>query len=187
MRNGYLAIDPGLRKTGVCLGSAEGELHAAAVVKNAIKPSDDAGRIAECVAMAHSVKEWYVAALQRIGADANTTPEIVIIEWPRILASSHQKGRKCDVDPNDLLAPAAVGAAVSALFVGCKYITLTPDVWKSQVPKDVMNARVWGRLTISEQTLVERLPRGGLSHDCLDAVGIFLHTVGRLERKRVLV
>jgi len=189
----YLGIDPGARKTGCAIFMRSGwakhasgtELHAAAVVKNPLKPADKAGHVAECLAMAQAVKKWVERALHQPGL-ANDgiggcfEPEVIIFEWPRVYLAGKQKG-----DQNDLLPMPGVDCAVAALFPEAEHLTITPDTWKHQVSKEIMNARVWDRLSPEEQARVERLPRGGLSHDCLDACGLVLHHVGRLERHRV--
>src|SRR5262249_37275539 len=87
-------------------------------------------------------------------------------------------------DQNDPPPLAGVACAVGALFPGAVLHSYLPRQWKGgAVDKAVMNRRVWDRLSLEERARVARLPRGGLSHDCLDAVGVGLHHLGRLERR----
>jgi hypothetical protein len=200
-----LAIDPGIRHCGCALYS-DGVLVAAALVKNPVERGSQAHA---CAAMAHAVWEWVrgvlglpaaspVPAVWRwlratfptatawleavLGVDVQRVelPDVVAVEWPRIYLGPKQKG-----DQNDLLALAGVDCAVVALFPGALLANYYPDEWKQgPVRKDVMCDRVWRRLSPEEQSRVVRLPKGGLDDNAIDACGIGLHHLGRLERRR---
>ena len=166
-----IAIDPGIRGCG-CAVFRENELIDAAYVTN---PEKTGHLTAECVSMARAVRHFVFEA---IGLPAALT---VVLEWPRAYQPGKQTG-----DQNDLLPLAGVDGAIAALLGGA-IITVHPDAWKGQVPKDVMNARVLERLTAIECARLPRKPRARTySHDMLDAVGVGLHHLGRLERKRVI-
>ncbi len=119
-------------------------------------------------------------------------PEKIIYERPQIYAAAKSKG-----DPNDLIALAAIGAAVvswySASNRACAVnvtarvvVTPTPAEWAGQIPKatkgNAMNSpraqRILSRLTELE---ISRMPN---QHDSIDAVGLGLHALGRLGIRR---
>ncbi len=96
----------------------------------------------------------------------------LVIEMPRIYrGSGQQKG-----DLNDLLNLAAVVGYMEAVFPS--HTRVFPADWKGQVPKKVMNARVFSKLTLDELRRVER--EGAKDHNTLDAIGVGLHHFGRL-------
>ena len=174
-----LALDPGKRRHGDrrrC-GAAlfvDGLLLAASHVDALVVEGDP--ELAACVRQALAVRAWVVGAL---GADLAVHE--VASEWPRVYPGPRQEG-----DQNDLPPLAGVACAVGALFPGAVLHSYDARTWKGgAVDKRVMNDRVWERLSAEERARVARLPRGGLSHDCLDAVGVGLHHLGRLARRRV--
>ena len=179
-----IAIDPGIRGAGVAFFVGP-RLHQASYVVN---PATSGNQTSECVSLAREVSNAVVLAMR----GTVKRPVKLVTEWPRAYTFGKQKG-----DQNDLLPLVGVNCAVAALLqdvVGstCELLSLHPDEWKHQVPKYTMNKRVWDILVTGEQSLVQRRnqkPPGGsigLDHNTLDAVGIGLHAVGRLERSRVL-
>jgi hypothetical protein len=141
--------------------------------------------------MALAVTGW-VMSLRIIPWDQKHT---LVLEWPRVLAASRQKAEKRNVDPNDLLALVGVDCAIAmAYHENMNLVSVTPDTWKGQTPKEVMCRRVWDRLSEEERKNVERTPRGGglhfegyeggIQHDVLDGVGLGLYQLGRLARRR---
>lgn len=193
----YLAIDPGIRGCGVALGksnSDRGELKAATYVRNPVTKGND---VAACMSMAAAVYDWVMP--EAVKAGGACTPEVLIFEWPRAYQPAKQSG-----DQNDLLPLTAVNGAIAGLvtgrhLVGCSFrsddtthsslenleiVTVKPEAWKGQLKKGVMSARVLGRLSDEEQTrIVCRL--ASMRHNVLDACGLLLHHLGRLERRRV--
>lgn len=109
-----------------------------------------------------------------LGEDVNR----VIIEHPRIYTGS---GKPKSIDENDLLDVAAVGAAVASW---CNFDpeTLFPSEWKGQVPKEVMTERIRRALTDDERASIAKC-KASLMHNVLDACGIGLFRLGRLNRK----
>lgn len=105
----------------------------------------------------------------------------LVYEWPQVYRATRSKG-----DPNDLLGLVGVGAALSGML-GVPAQTFTPAQWIGGLPKSTTGdplasprgARVWSRLDADERAAVE------VSHDAIDAVGLGLHALGRLERVRV--
>lgn len=170
-----LAIDPGVRACGVAVLRDDVTLFRAALVKSPVTAGNDA---AACVAMALAVTGW-VSSLQVIPWDTKHT---LVVEWPRVLSASRQRAAKRDVDQNDLLALVGVDCAVAMAYrETMSLVTVFPDQWKGQVPKTVMNARVWERLSSEERENVTKK-----DHNVLDAVGLALYQAGRLTRRRFL-
>lgn len=60
-----------------------------------------------------------------------------------------------------------------------------PSTWKAQVPKDIHNERVLSTLTEAERALVPKLPPSKL-HNVVDALGLWVEDVGRMQRGRVV-
>jgi hypothetical protein len=180
------AVDPGLNCSGLAVGTA-GELLRAEYVE----VDADGDLVARVAAMSRAIAV-------RIWSTACGVSDLVV-EWPRVLAATHQRGSKRGADSNDLLAVAGVASGVAALVAyssveavqtgtsRCRVHSVHPDAWKGgQVPKDVMGRRVLVRLTEAERARLALRSRGGLDHNMVDAVGIYLHHVGRLGRKRVM-
>lgn len=111
--------------------------------------------------------------------------DMAFIELPQVYAAAAQKG-----DQNDLIAVAfSAGKVVMALgYKSIPCLTLAPREWKGSILADIMLERISDRLEPSEREAVAqakdvfRIP-GGKMHNVLDAVGIGLHLVNRLNRK----
>ena len=102
----------------------------------------------------------------------------VCVEMPKVYPGMPK------TDINDLLDLAGVlGAIVSHPWALGVVEWFYPQDWKGQVPKATMNARVKERLTAEERQAIFSV--GAKDHNTLDAIGIGLHSLGRLERKRV--
>jgi hypothetical protein len=105
--------------------------------------------------------------------------EQVVIEWPQIYRASKSKG-----DPNDLPGLAGVGMAIAARL-DVEVVSYLPRQWaggtrKAETgdPLDSPRGRlVWRCLSPDERGRV--VP----SHDAIDAVGLGLHHLGRLQRR----
>ena len=156
----FACVDPGLRHCGVALFD-KGDLYSAFLVRNPI----ESGRGYEVSA---SMGNAVVSSMHGYG-------ESVIVEFPRIYPSAaQQKG-----DLNDLLDLAAVGGAIASRRVT---ETVFPSDWKGNVPKEVMTERIRRALTDEERARIEKCP-ASLMHNVLDAVGIGLHKLNRINRK----
>lgn len=101
-----------------------------------------------------------------------TMAELVVAEMP-VLTS---------VGPGSLLTRGndliTLGIRLGRLLesVRCTNVRLVaPGSWKGQVPKNLHNQRVLARLSQSERRLVSD------DHNVIDAVGLFLHTIGRMK------
>ena len=157
-----LCVDPGLRGCGVALFDG-GHLLRAAYVKNPVEHGRGYKAHAQ---MGLAVYDWLDAEIDR-----------VIIEHPRVYpGSAQQKG-----DPNDLLDVAAIGASCASWLMG-EVETVFPSEWKGQVPKETMTERIRRSLTEVERKNIEKCP-ASLMHNTLDACGIGVWRLGRLNRK----
>lgn len=165
-----LCIDPGLRGCGVAFFEGAQYLYRAEYVKNtAVEGRGYDAHRSMAVAVWNSVP-------------AHAINEI-IIEHPVYYGSKHEKG-----DPNDLLDVVAVGAAIAAKAYhpeGKRQIVTTrfPRDWKGQVPKEIMTERIKASLTQEELDNVIAC-RKDLLHNVYDAVGIGLHALGRLNKRK---
>lgn len=89
--------------------------------------------------------------------------------------------RLCDVIT---LATTAGRWIERATTAGARTTRVVPKAWKGTVPKAVMVERIKGRLTADERAIVDALKLAPSKlHNVYDGIGLFLWTVGRLERK----
>lgn len=156
-----LCVDPGLRHCGVAIGVGQNMAHAALV----LNPCTVGHGPSIWAAMAKTV--WTYA----LGV---TAVRELYIEVPRIYPRSDQ--RKGDL--NDLIELAGVVGAVSMFFKPIDVHHYYPADWKGQVPKKIMTERIRKKLSPAE--LDNMISVGAKDHNTLDAIGIFLHSVGRL-------
>ena len=158
-----ITIDPGLNGCGVAnwLGRNGGELVHAFYIERIEGSTSKAFRMA-----------WTLCSCLHV-----TPVERVIIERPRIYTK--MKG-----DPADILNLLEVGATLQGML-GRPVEWIEPHQWKGSVDADVMTERIRSRLTKEELGGIESCP-ASLMHNVLDAVGIGLAVLGRLERKRVV-
>ena len=156
-------MDPGLRGCGVA--EFDGfDLKRAAYVKNPVETGR--GYTAHS-SMGTAVGLWRGLSLKN-----------ALIEHPRVYpGSAQQKG-----DLNDLLDVVAVGAAIAAHTPNV--VTVFPADWKGNVPKDVMTERIRRALTDEERARIEKCP-ASLMHNVLDAIGIGLWKLGRINKKGI--
>lgn len=107
----------------------------------------------------------------------------VVYEWPQIYGVGKSKG-----DPNDLIALAAIGAAVARDLdmSSSEIITPLPREWQAGTKKRLTGnawdctrgAKLDARLTREERANVENL------HDAIDAACLALHPTERALAKR---
>lgn len=62
--------------------------------------------------------------------------------------------------------------------------TYKPREWKGQVPKEIMAERILSRLSSDEVNVIPAMSKSK-AHNVTDAVGVGLHHLKRLKRKRV--
>lgn len=101
----------------------------------------------------------------------------VLIETPRWYPHDQ-------VDTNDLLDLAVYAGELKHYFSdhGCIVELVWPRTWKGTVKKEIMTARILGRLTSGELALVPLRPRAKtVDHNVADAIGLGLWKLGRLR------
>lgn len=165
-----LAIDPGVRHFGAALFHAgDRHLDRAALIRNPIKAGND---LAVAAAACEALIRW-------LGPDARTVRS-VCVEIPRVYNAGNQKG-----DQNDLIALAGVGYSLGCAVVAAdRRIRYFPREWKGTIDADKMTDRIERRLDRVEKAMIETCP-ASLRHNVIDAIGIGLKELGRLEPVRV--
>lgn len=158
-----VTLDPGLRGCGVAT-FFNGELVRGCYVKNPEKKLR--GPVAHSkMALAAAPSVWPV--------------DFVIVEFPQVYPGAPS------VDLNDLLDVAGVASALISRFEGypcpvdCRYVL--PREWKGNIQKDIMTQRIKNSLGVGELNCIEWV--GAKDHNTLDAAGIGLWALGRLNRK----
>ncbi len=171
-----LAVDPGLRNPAVAI-SRDGKLVAASRIKiPAANHKLDMGQ--RCLNVARLIADY-----------AKDTFDEIVVEWPKIYRGAKSKG-----DPADLFPLSGVGLAVAGIMLGrnpnVSVVAPTAHDWIGSLPKsttagDVLTSprgqRIWSRLSEEERAVVV------VSHDAVDAAGILLWRLGRLERVRSFI
>jgi hypothetical protein len=162
-----LALDPGLRGCGVAVFSDAGVLVECEYVRSGSKDADLEGALW----MARAVEQAFPPPYKHLA-----------VEWPQVYAGSKQKG-----DANDLIALAAVVAAVCTRYSTSIVTRYKPRDWKGQVPKEVIQARILGSLGVAGRLSPDEMLvyancdcSKSLRHNILDAIGIGLHFLDRL-------
>ena len=160
-------LDPGLRGSGFAY-FAGGELRHAAYVKN---EHEGRGPPAHR-AMARAV---YPKLL------SNGQSPVCLVEFPQVYPDmQHVKGGLNAL--NDLLDVAGVAAAVAAVCPSHYSVRFfLPREWKGTIAKDIMTERIRRSLTERERRCIVSV--GSKDHNTLDAIGIGLHALGRLNKK----
>lgn len=167
-----IALDPGLRGCGVALGDSAGNLERAVYVRSADAVSGRGGAVA--------AMGWALAAELQEGRFAGQCWQVACVEWPM-----QYEGSAHYVDRADISAISAVAGAAATVLSSRRLealITPTPQEWKGNVPKDVHNARILGKLKPGEERLIE-CPVASLRHNVVDAVGLYLWAVEEVARR----
>lgn len=169
-----LAIDPGLLKP------------AAAIFSNRILVAAERVSIPKSLAglsvgqrsleVSRLILEWYESR------GWHGAPDTLVIEWPQVYQRAKSKG-----DPADLLPLAGVGMCIAGLLNPGEVRSPTPGEWIGQLPKSTTGnpwasargQRIGNRLSDVERAAI--VP----SHDAIDAAGLGLWALGRLDRIRV--
>lgn len=123
-----------------------------------------------------------ISGIQRIDRDGPVVcnmAHVLVIEVPQVYP-----GQRAKVDPNDLVR-LGIRAGVWIGWYrgnGSRIVEVKPAAWKGQVPKDVMGRRILAHLSEEERANLGRVAPSQV-HNMIDAVGIGLHHVGRLEKR----
>lgn len=105
--------------------------------------------------------------------------DVVIVERPEV----YSKGPR-QADPNDLIKLALRAGALAQAFAPREVIEVLPKTWKGQVPKEIMAKRILASLSLEEREtwLFEcGAMSATLRHNAIDAIGIGLYHLGRLN------
>lgn len=171
-----LAVDPGLRYPAAAVFS-NGVLIAASRVK--VPGTNHKLELGQRVLnVANLIRNW--TRIYLFERDWWHVDELVV-EWPRTY-------RRMKGDPADLFPLAGVGMALAGMFNVATFAPTAPE-WIGNIPKTTsgdplqsMRAqRIWSRLSDAENACVV------LSHDAIDAVGLGLWRLGRLERRQSFI
>lgn len=121
---------------------------------------------------------------------------LTVIEVPRHYDAQHQKGDQKDIRDLALAAGGLIVTARFAMGVPGERVPVEkvePRTWKGTVDKKVMLARIWDKLSYDERECVrltaKQVSSGiqsgkGPGADVLDAIGIGLWKLGRLNKGR---
>lgn len=174
-----IAFDPGLLNPALAVFQGGVLVYASRVkIPTALK-STKLSMGTRCVGVAQE-------ALKVLQGFTFQEPVTFVTEWPKVYRAGKSKG-----DPADLFPLAGAGMALASLLVeripGLEIETPIPREWIGNLPKattgdpreSVRGIRIWSRLSESERECVV------LSHDAIDAIGIGLWNLKRLERRRV--
>lgn len=157
-----ICIDPGLRGVGVAkFDESNRSLSFAQYVKNPCERGRGYGAHHD---LAIELREH------------GYTGGLLVIEHPRIYPGMPDK------DLNDLLDVVAVGAACAVALRPWELQTVYPSEWKGTVKKSVMLERIRKALSPEELARCEFTNKSD-DEDLLDAVGIGLWRLGRLNKK----
>lgn len=178
-----LALDPSTTRCGLAL-FREGMLIASGCVTGGYVRSDILARV---VHISEACAAWALGQACR--------PCELIVEWPKIYTRNKSKG-----DPNDCVPLAGVAGCLAGMLMQTPALTpldcemsctsYLPSEWIGQVPKvetvkgckDSARAKkIIARLNHAERMVWDTVKY----HDAIDAIGIGLHHLGRLDRKRI--
>lgn len=168
-----LALDPSITRIGLAYFE-DGELVAAKAIKiESSKGQDISDRALDA---AREAAAWARAQ--------GHCPIDLACEWPQVYTRDKSKG-----DPKALVPLAGVCVGVAALL-SAQVSSYLPGEWAGRAPKDetVRGCKKSPRAIKILSRLVggERLVWDAVKyHDAIDAIGIGLHHLGRLERRRV--
>lgn len=175
-----LTLDPGTRGAGVAV-FVDRDLVGATYVHN---PCREGRRLNSAVTLARAVRHWAEVTVNR-------SIHRIAIEVMRSYEAGQQKGPQ-----DDLIDVSLVSAAVAGTFHDVRpelMSTFYPQEWKGSVKAETFLGRILDRLESHEKAaikLVGRIPLAevpksdSLDHNTLDAIGIGLKVLGRLERHR---
>ena len=105
----------------------------------------------------------------------------LVVEVPQVYQQRGWKG-----DPNDLIEVALTAGRIAQAFDQAPAEFVRPHAWKGSVPKDVMLLRITESLDGAEQNVLHaaKVP-ASMKHNVIDAVGLGLWALGRLNRRGI--
>ena len=159
-----VSVDPGLKGCGAAL-FRDGRLQFAAYVAG--KPAPTV--LGQAQATSTAVANWVAAQ----------DVSVLAVEFPQVYR------QRLGADPNDLLGLAAVLGGIR-LYGNPALLQFSPHDWKGSIDGDVMIERIKSLLTAEECDAVNLPQRRALQHNVFDGIGIGMHALSRLSRKRVV-
>lgn len=108
-------------------------------------------------------------------------PDVFVAEWPFVYPDEKK------VNPNrDLLPLGGVVAHVSGMLPeSVTRVVYLPREWKGSLQKKAFSDRIYSRLSPQERAVVDAVNPPSLRHNALDAVGLGLKYLNRLEPVKV--
>lgn len=178
-----LALDPSINSAGVAV-FRDGDLIATETIK--VKFKGDI--LARCLHISEAMAVWALGVPCR--------PAVLVVEWPKIY-----KVGKSKVDPKDIVPLAGVAGCLAGLLRqngalrplhdDLECVSYLPKEWAGHPPKvetvkgcksSPRALRIVSRLNHAERVVWDAIKY----HDAIDAVGIGLKHLGRLERRRAI-
>lgn len=102
--------------------------------------------------------------------------DMLVLEIPQIYAQ--QTGK----DPNHLFGlVGSLGALLGGLWVCPPITAYRPREWKGNTPKKIHQKWILGELSLEERAIVEKIKPATLRHNAVDAVGIGLFYLKRMD------
>lgn len=151
------------------------------VAADVIRPSKDVpAGVYRWLYVARAAADWAVAN------NLKGSPITLVAEMPKVYPNERKK------DPNTALVPlagvlTAVAAYLEHLTRGMVLVVAyEPREWKGTIPGDVFTERILERLDPRERAIVDAIQPPFLRHNAVDAVGLCLKYLGRMERTRVI-
>ena len=170
-----VCVDPGLRGCGAAW-FRDGVLRQAAYVKNPLER--DRGPVVHAE-MSLAVSEWWTNIITSYGI--GSAERCFYVEFPVIYGQAQQK-KGGSASDNDVLDVAGVASSCMARFSRFEERRFfLPRDWKGTIDPDVMTRRIVSALTESERLVIKSV--GSKDHNTIDAVGIGLAALARLNRK----
>lgn len=172
-----LCVDPGLRGCGTAVFEGETLKHSA-YVRNTSQDGRGAGVWAD---MAKCVYNYYHAIPLRLDFGASFTRVLIETQIIRPTDEPFKQSAIMEVQ--------GVAGALAGLYGQTSTVLgFTPERWKGSVAGDVMTERISKRITVAEwENFKSHGTKGALDHNSIDAVGIGLYYLGRLDKQRIVV
>lgn len=162
--------------TGVALSDWSGTIFAADVIRR--NPALDA--LDAMFDLAERAVGW--ATARGFGMVVGDAVDAFVTEWPQVYPHERQK------DPNKALLPlcGVIGSVNGLLNRRVSRAFYLPHAWKGSIKAGAFCDRVLERLDRDECAVLEAVKPAGLRHNAIDATGLILKHLGRLERARAI-
>ena len=174
-----LAIDPSINQTGAAM-FISGRLTNVATIKTPKSFDKDVDIMKRCQRMAQEVMAW----VHEVGR----MPDSLVVEWPQVYTPAQRR------NPNTLFGLCGVNGMIAGMLSALaasdnkrmNVISVFPRQWSNKMPKsktgDPKNS-VRARFTRRQLDAIEVLnyDMQKLTHDAIDAIGIGLWSLDRMN------